>query len=279
MAEHPTYGYMRVTEHTAIANNWQKYKGFTVRPLPSTEDYYRSVVDRFTTPSDQLMVYGGTPEIRGGIIDAGRKATLVDRSPTMVYAMGLLVSGGQPLAPSETLVTGDWLNMPFEKGFASAAFGDDAVNMAKWKQFPEFMKGAHTLLVDGGLYACHLLVQPEAGYRKQTAAEVIREYEAGQIPTQEDLASRINFTFYDERTYQMGWQRSIAGLKEAQAAGDIKTDYGFAERFAECNSVFACPPQADWEKLVEPMFSIEEVFYPTEHDYSRFEPLYLLRKK
>lgn len=278
MPEHPTYGYMKVIKHEAIAHNWQKYKGFTVRPLPSTESYYRSVVDRFTTPADQLMVYGGTPEIRSVIVEAGRKATLVDRSPTMVRAMGLLVSGGQSLAPNETLVTGDWLNMPFKKGFAKAAFGDDAVNMASWEQFPRFMKGAHTLLLKDGLFACHLLVQPEESYRKQTVAEVIKEYEAGKIASLEDLASRINFTFYDDATYQMGWQRSIAGLREAQAVGDIKNDHGFAERFTECNSIFICPPKKAWEELIKPLFFVEEIFYPTEHDYCHFEPLYLLRK-
>jgi hypothetical protein len=279
MPEHPTFDYMRATEHQAIADQWQKYKGFTVRPLPSTQDYYQSVTEKFTKPEDQLMVYGGTPEIRTAILTVGRKATLVDRSQLMVEAMGLLIPTGVPLAPSETLVVGDWLDMPFKKPFATAAFGDDAVNMAPWEKFPQFMKGTHTLLEKDGVYACHLLVQPEERYRKQTVAEVIREYEAGKIPTLEDLASRINFTFYDDRTYQMGWQRSIAGLKEAQTSGDIKTDYGFTERFALCNSIFACPPQNDFEKVIEPMFSIEEVFYPTEYDYSRFEPLYLLRKK
>ncbi len=279
MPEHPTYDYMRITEHRALADQWQKYKGFTVRPLPSTEAYYLSVAERFTTPQDQLMIYGGTPEIRTAILDAGRKVTLVDRSTLMVEAMGLLVSGKQPLAPSETLVVGDWLNLPFEKGFAKAAFGDDAVNMATWDQFPKFMQGAHTLLVDDGVYACHLLVQPEGRYRKQSVAEVIRDYEVGKIFSQEDLASRINFSFYDDITYQMGWQRSIAGLAEAKKAGDIKTDHGFTERFALCNSIFTCPPQQEFERVIEPMFKIEQVFYPTEYDYSRFEPLYLLRKK
>ena len=123
------------------------------------------------------------------------------------------------------------------------------------------------------------MVAPESKYRKQNAADVIKEYEAGTILSLEDLASRINFTYYDDSNYQMGWQRSIAGLAALKEARTIRTDHGFTERFTNCNSVFACPPQADFESIVKTQFKIEEVFYPTEHDYSRFEPLYLLRKK
>lgn len=278
MKESPTFGYMAVSGLQDIASNWQFYKGFTVRPLSSTEKYYQSIVARFSTPEQNLMVYGGTPEIRTVIHDAGRKAVIVDRSPTMVYAMGLLTSGATEVLNRETVVGGDWLDVPL-KPFAHLAFGDDAVNMVSWESFGKFMSEAHRLLVEGGLYACHLLIQPEERYRRQSAVDVLREYEAGQIGSEFDLASRINFTFYDEATYKMGWQRSIAGLKQLLESGEIKTDYGFIERFASCGSEFACPPQKEWEKLIEPLFSVEEVFYPTEHDYCRFEPLYLLRKR
>lgn len=278
ITSHPTYGYMMVSDYTAIAANWERYKGFTVRPLPSTEQFYKSAVDRFAIPDQPVLVYGGTPEIRTCVTDANLKAVVIDRSPTMVYAMGLLTSGQSVLLDNEKLVQGDWLNMPFGKPFAHLAFGDDAVNMVQWESFDRYMYEAHRVLLDDGLFACHLLVQPEERYRRQSVADVIREYEAGEIESEFDLASRINFTFYDEQTYQMGWQRSIAGLKHLMEAGKIESDYDFIKRFENSNSIFACPPQQEWEKLIEPLFSIEEVFYPTEHDFCRFEPLYLLRK-
>ncbi|HLB41904.1 MAG TPA: class I SAM-dependent methyltransferase [Gammaproteobacteria bacterium] len=277
--ESPTLGYMAVSDLKDIAANWQLYKGFTVRPLPSTEQFYRYVVEHFSDPDQKLMAYGGTPEIRTVIHDANRQAVIVDRAPVMVYAMGLLTSGEKPVLDNERVVQGDWLNMPFGKSFAHLAFGDDAVNMIKWESFDRYMHEAHRVLLDNGLFACHLLVQPEERFRRQSTVDVIREYEVRKIKSEFDLASRINFTFYDEETYQMGWQRSIAGLKRLREIREIDSIQGFIKRFENSNSIFACPPQQEWEKLIEPLFSIEEIFYPSEHDYCRFEPLYLLRKR
>lgn len=273
-SEHPTHDYMRVTEHRALADQWEAYKGFTIRPLPSTQAYYKSVVERFTTPKDQLLVYGGTPEIRTAIQEVSRDAILVDRAPLMVEAMGLLTPAQKYLGDRETLMAGNWLDMPLKGPVAKLALGDDAVNMVPWESFPQFMKGTHDLLVPGGLVACHLLVQPMETFRRQSVDEVFKEYESGRITSQEDLASRVNFTFYDDASYQMGWQRSIQGIKDA----GIEDDHGFTNRFEKCNSIFACPPQEEFENMIKPMFDIQEVFYPTEYDYAAFEPLYLLRK-
>ena len=277
---HPTYGYMKVTEHKQIAQQWEKYKGFTIRPLPSTQAFYQSVVERYSVTGDPVMVHGGTPEVRNAILDAGeRKTTLVDRSLTMVHAMGLLVADGKPLQPTETAVEGQWLKLPVADNSQQVVLGDDAVNMVSWPEFPQFMDEAHRVLKDGGVYGCHLLVQPMDAFRGQPIEEVVAEYANKRIPSLEDYASRVNFAFYDEDTYKMGWQQSIKGLREALGDKRIKNDHGFIQRFAECGSVFACPPQKDFEKLVAPKFKVLDVFYPTEHDYSAFEPLYVLQKK
>jgi hypothetical protein len=45
-----------------------------------------------------------------------------------------------------------------------------------------------------------------------------------------------------------------------------------------CNSKFYCPPQLAFEALAKQYFSIREVFYPHEHDYCLFEPVYVLQK-
>ena len=277
--DNPTFGYMMVSEHAAIAANWEQYKGYTVRPLPSTEMFYQSVADRFGNTDQMSLVYGGTPEIRTCAHAANLTTILVDRSPTMVYAMGLLTSEGRTLLDNERLVQGNWLHMPIRDSSVSVAFGDDAINMVPWELFGQFVTEAHRVLQKGGLFACHLLVAPEERYKHQSVVDVIHEYEAGMIESEFDLASRINFTFYDEETYQMGWQRSIAGLESLIEAGIIDSDHDFIERFSNCNSIFACPPQTEWEKLIEPFFTVEEIFYPSEYDYCRFEPVYLLRKR
>lgn len=271
---------MAGSDYAAIAQSWEFYKGFTIRPITSTEEYYRSVLDRFAPTGATALLYGGTPEIRSSVDAVGVDAVIVDRSPMMVKSMGLLASGGTSLLlERERVVQGDWLSLPLNNASVDLAFGDDAVNMVDWSDFDKFMAETHRVLKTGGLVACHLLIQPEEKYRQQTAADVIRQFEAGEISSEFDLASRINFTFYNKDTYRMGWQQSISGLKALLEAGLIISDHGFSDRFANCGSSFACPPQAEWEKLIEPYFSTEEIFYPTEYDYCRFEPLYLLRKK
>lgn len=276
-ADH-TRAYMGVSDHAAICASWRAFKGYTVRPLASTERYYQSVIDRLGR-GQELLLYGGTPEIRSCIRAAGARVMMVDRAEPMVHAMGLLTVHGEPLADNERCLEGDWLDMPVRDGCAGLALADDAVNMVAWPAFERFMREAHRALASGGWFACHLLVQPERRYRQMSAREVIAEYEAGKIESEFDFASRINFCFYDESSYFMGWQRSIAGLKPLLERGEIATDHGFIDTFGCFNSQFACPPQREWEKLIEPLFTTEEIFYPREHDYCRFEPLYLLRKR
>ncbi len=83
---------------------------------------------------------------------------------------------------------------------------------------------------------------------------------------------------YDRSTYMMGWQRSIAGLTEALRRGVIEDDAGFSQHFQLCNSSFACPPQGEFEALLAGRYEVVEVFYPTEYDYCRSEPLYVLKR-
>ena len=278
MKPDPTRGYLYASEHRMICDNWESYKGYTVRPVPSTQGYYLSVLERFAPRGARLLLYGGTPEIRDCILKVGAEVTLIDRSRVMVEAMGLLTSGAEPLNPNETFVEADWCDIPLPDSYADIALGDDAINMLDWDKFETFLRTTRRLLKPGGLFACHLLVRPDEAYRKQLVSDVLREYEEGMIRSKFDLASRINFLFYDERTYRMGWQQSIRGLAQHAAGGGGNGDHGFTEQFRYCNSSFACPPQELWEELARRYFSIEEVFYPQEHDYCRFEPLYLLRK-
>lgn len=279
MNVNPTHNFLAVDDFLAICAAWQSYKGFTIRPVPSTEAYYHAVISQCSERDQPLLLYGGTPEIRSAIYLAGRRVTIVDRSEVMIRAMGLLTAGKAQVLPNERLVVDDWRKVNLDDHGFRLALGDDAVNMVDWPSFGPFMQEAHRLLASDGMFACHLLVQPPEHYRRQTIADIFAEYDAGTIGSFYELASRVNFAFYDEETYRMGWQQSIAGLKRLLADHKIASDYGFIETFQSCNSVFACPPQSQWEDLIQSLFSIENIFYPDEYEYCRFEPLYLLRKR
>lgn len=273
-----THQYLGVTERERIVDLWKTYKQFTVRPVLSTEKYYRDIIEQHEKQVTQAFVYGGTPEIRSALQRSKIETILVDRSKVMVEAMGLLTISGIPLALNESFKEGDWLDLPIDDNSVQFALGDDAINMLDWDQFPAFLSETNRILVPGGWFACHLLVQPPEDYRRQSVSEVVKLYRKGDITSVFDFASRVNFIFYDNKTYKMGWQTSIIELRKALKEGLILDDYSFIERFKNCYSSFACPPLELWDVLVRKYFQVYEIFYPKEFDYCRFEPLYLLRK-
>lgn len=273
-----THEYLAVDNAERIVEAWESYKQFTVRPVVSTEKYYESLIDRKKDSLTRALVYGGTPEIRSPLQKQKINTILLDRSRAMVEALGRLSCSGLSIAPNESIIESDWRNLPVESNSVDIAFGDDAVNMLDWDQFPAFLREARRVLVPGGWFACHLLVQPLEIYRKQSVREIVELYRENKITSVFDYASRINFSFYNDSTFRMGWQVSIAGLRKALKEGLINDDFGFINRFENCNSSFTCPPLDLWEAEVRNYFEIDEIFYPEEYDYCRFEPLYLLRK-
>src|SRR3990167_5219809 len=95
--------YMLATREEKIAREWEKYQGYTVRPLPSTVQYYQ----RWLTDSmcrKKSLLYGGTPEIRTIFQQQGRSVTLIDRNRKMIRALGLLTQKQMPLSQHEQYV-------------------------------------------------------------------------------------------------------------------------------------------------------------------------------
>jgi hypothetical protein len=75
----------------------------------------------------------------------------------------------------------------------------------------------------------------------------------------------------------MGWQHTIENLGRQQL--DLfKPALDFFNTFKFCNSRFYCPPQLLFEEKAGPYFEIKELFYPHEHHYCQYEPVYLFKK-
>lgn len=270
--------YMLVSNEKVIAEEWKKYAGYTVRPLPSTCAYYKDLIQ--SNPNkESFLIYGGTPEIRSIFQELNLNVTLTDQSELIVRAMGYLTSAAIPINANEKLILTNWLNL---EGVANNScdllIGDDAINMVEWTQFELFLSNASRVLKSNGLFICHLLVKPDECLITNKVDDVIREYENGIIRTQYDLASRLNFICYDNKSYAMGWQNTIEQLGINQL-NQFKPNFDFMSTFGQCNSKFYCPPQEKFERLLDNYFHIDEVFYPHEHEYCQFEPVYVLRKK
>lgn len=269
--------YMLTSCEEKIANEWRQYAGYTIRPLPSTVTYYREILKHYHDQHAFLM-YGGTPEIRSLFQDFNFNVVLLDRSAEIVRAMGRLTSSQTPIASNEHFNQTDWLQTPSLERKFDLLIGDDAINMVSWKHFALFLQNAANMLRHHGTFICHLLVKPEDKLIHQSVDEVMLQYQKGQIKTQYDLASRLNFICFDEITYGMGWQQTIRKISKNKL-NQYAHIFNYVKTFGLCNSQFYCPPKHDFERLVNVYFTIEEIFYPNEYEYCLYEPIYLLKKR
>ena len=268
--------YMFTNCDQKIANEWQKYKGYTVRPVDSTVDYYLKLVRQYAL-TDANMMYGGTPEIRTIFQQENRHVTIVDRCEQIIHGMGLLTQSGVAIAQNENFQLCEWLELQTLSQSFDFMIGDDAINMVKWQDFDRFLMGAHQVLNKRGIFVCHLLLKPDDVLIDKSVKQIVDEYYCGKIKSQYDLASRLNFICYDHDSYAMGWQQTISQLG-AKNLDQFKPDLDFVATFGLLNSRFYCPRQKEFERLVTRYFKVKEIFYPTEHEYCLYEPVYVLEK-
>lgn len=267
--------YMLTSGEEETANEWEKYKGYTVRPLPSTCSYYFQQLKAYTA-AHQCLMLGGTPEIRSIFQSLHLPVTIVDQSLAMVRAMGKLTQDRLPFSPREHFIEKNWLDIHSLNDKFDFIIGDDAINMVPWKKFDIFLKNIAAALNREGIFVCHLLVKPNDDLINMTFEKVVQDYFSGNIKSHYDLVSRLNYICYEHDTYRMGWQQTIRKIGEKKL-NSINQYFNFIEKFGLCNSYFYCPPQAEFENVIEPYFHIEEIFYPHEHDYCLFEPVYVLK--
>lgn len=267
---------MLSSDEMRISEEWKKYSGYTVRPLPSTCLYYRELIESYKN-GNQFLMYGGTPEIRSIFQELNFPVTLVDRSELIIRSMGSLTALGVAVAKTEKFIEANWLDLSKLKSKYDLLIGDDAINMVAWDDFDSFISNAYNVLNDDGIFICHLLVKPDDDLINKTFNDIESEFKHGIIKSKYDLASRLNFTCFDRESYLMGWQRTINMIGSARL-GLFRPHFNFVDVFGLCNSQFYCPPQDKFENMVSKYFLIEEIFYPHEHEYCMYEPVYVLRK-
>jgi hypothetical protein len=268
---------MLTSNEDIIAKEWEKYKGHAVRPLPSTIEYYQHIIQA-NRDINLFLIYGGTPEIRSICQRQHLKVILMDSSQHMINAMGKLTLSQTALAANEEVIIADWLQISDDKNYFNIVMGDDAINRVKWDQFELFLRNTYQRMVRGGLFVCHLFVKPDDELINKNFSTLMNEYKNGLVLTVYDLASELNFICFNKLTYEMGPPQTIKHLGKKKL--DLfKPGLDFIKLFDYFDSHFCCPPQNEFEKLVEKYFSIVEIFYPHEYHYGVFKPLYLLKKR
>ncbi|VVC76273.1 hypothetical protein AQUSIP_15820 [Aquicella siphonis] len=268
--------YMLTEDEEDIAQEWQKYKGYTIRPLPSTLEFYDYVIKCAKRDAKNLL-FGATPEIRSIFQRLERKVVMVDNSLSMVRAMGRLTIQQQAVSSNETFIPLDWLNLGFLDETFDFAIGDDAINMIGWDYFDAFLRNTAAALNPQGIFVCHLLLKPDDSLIDKTVDEVFTDYTRGLINNRHDLASMLNFICYDKSTWSMGWQQTINRIGREKLLA-MAAELDFIGTFGKCNSRFCCPPRVEFETLVRRYFEISDCFFPQEYAYCAFEPVYVLAK-
>lgn len=268
--------YILKSNEIEIALEWEKYKGYTIRPVASTIEYYAHWIKHYID-RQQFLIYGGTPEIRTLFQNFGLKTTLIDRSKEMVHAMGWLTSYKGGLSPNETFLQMDWLDQKNLINSFDFIIGDDAINMVSWQNFSIFLQNVWHRLTDDGIFICHLLVKPDEKLINQSVIKIYQDFMSGYITSNYDLASRLNYICYDQSNLSMGWQQTIKNLNDQLNC--FIPHFDFYNTFKFCDSHFYCPPQSKFESLVKKYFRIIEIFYPDEYEYCQFEPVYVLKKE
>src|SRR5688572_24895166 len=118
--------YMLTANEEKIAHEWKKYKGYTIRPLPSTCQYYDERIKAYTA-ENKFLILGGTPEIRSIFQTLNFPVTIVDQSKTVVRAMGKLTFKQRPFSNLETYIETNWLNLNSLNRKFDVVIGDDAI--------------------------------------------------------------------------------------------------------------------------------------------------------
>lgn len=269
--------YMLKKAEADIAKEWEKYRGYTVRPLPSLVKYYEKIIAAHGA-NNRFLLFGGTPEIRSIFQQQQKKLILYDKSMCILKAMGRLTYKKMPIAANEIVMQKNWLEKTNDSLHTDLIIGDDAINMLPWQDFEIFIRHAYRMLNENGIFVCHLLVKPDEFLIDKTFFDIFKEFNQGLIKSKYDLASRLNFICFDKKSYAMGWQQTIDNIGK-KCLDLFKPAFDFVDTFAFCNSQFYCPPQMQFENIVKNYFSIEEIFYAHEWDYCLFEPVYVLKKR
>lgn len=269
--------YMFTENEDDIAKEWEKYKNYTIRPLPSTTLRYKKYIKKYSHKHNFLL-YGGTPEIRNIFQKLKFNVVLIDQSEAIVRAMGRLTNAKQSISKNEIFIKMNWLSIQPTKINFDLIIGDDAINMVRWDQYENFLNNVFIQLKKNGVFICHLLVKPNDVLINQTPLQLLESYNKRIIRTKYDLASRLNFICFDKSNYSMGWQQTINQLGKHKLEL-YKPSFDYYDIFKSCNSKFYCPPQYLFESLVQKFFTIEEVFYPHEYEYCQYEPIYILKKR
>ncbi len=259
-----------------IAQDWEKWKDTTVRPLPEHEEIYEKHFKKIARRKNpRILILGSTPELRTLAHKYKFEVTCVDHSLLMYQAMSLLVRGD---IEKETFVRADWRELPLPDNYYDLIAGDDVLTVLFWRDWGKMLKKLHSLLKPNGFVSTHLIVKFPDSWVCEDIVNVFEKYKMGKIKTEQDFLVQAAATMWDSKTYQFSWQRFLEKVKKLKEDGEIRSDFGILNKYKHFAGVSTLPPKDEFEKLAKTHFKIVSISYVQKFEYCKFEPVYFLKK-
>ena len=166
----------------------KRWKGYSYPGRPSKracveyKKFVKECVGRKKT--FQALVLGATPEVRDLLHELGAKVMIIDINLEMILAMTELVKHS---TDDETIVRGDWTNMPFGNNQFDVVLGDLVLPNVPPHLHKKFLKEIQRVLKPQGCFITKHWLVPE-NYNK-TFEEVLDMYE--QMPAYKNMSTEM----------------------------------------------------------------------------------------
>jgi len=276
-----------------IAKNWETY----IPPgRPSKQDciLYDEVIKKTIKgiSNSKVLVLGATPEIRSFLskysLEQGTQVFLIDINKDMVEAMSLLVDFPNN---KETVVIKSWLDMDFEENFFDIVIGDLVVTNVALEDKPRLLEKIEKILKPEGRFLTRTRVFDKDLEQHTDLAEVLKEYTEKYRKLELNL-KQLLFYFFEElayRSYYLNNKREY-GLKyltddlEKLRENTVNPlEKAVLEKFysdyeSHSEKVWVVFHRDEDKALFEKFFEIEDVLFSTDHPFSKFFPIYILKK-
>ena len=130
-----------------------------------------------------VLVLGATPELRDLGLTKKCKVISVDMNKTVIEAakQHLNVKGRE----NESIIVGDWSNIPVESGSISFIMGSASLNNVPLEKLPDVLNEINRVLREEGIVHFRQIVYPDKQKPEYDFNNVIKEYRNGKLSKRE----------------------------------------------------------------------------------------------
>lgn len=195
--------------------------------------FYEQHVERIRhRENPSVLVLGATPELRMLALRKGCRVTAVDRSLTVINAMSEFMDYEGLDRTRETVVNGNWLTAPLERGGYDLAVGDGLMNeMDRLEDYYVLLERIKGLLKPDGYLSLRSASLPD-NWKPFKMLDILEDYRttsdgknpSGSFSLETMFRLMLSVESYDEKTSRFSWKEMIAALKKFDEEGKMREE-------------------------------------------------------